>query len=433
MNSLRLLAFLLAAATLGGLLDATPQVPPFAQNWSNAGLITTNDVWIGVPGIRGFRGDNLTSGNGVDPQTILAPGDTTPVNVIANQANPNTLADGGVAEFDGIANRVVALQGSGTADAPHIEIYLNTAGLRQIRVSYNLRDVDGSNDNAVTPVAAHYRVGTTGRFANLPAAYVPDATTGPNLATQVTAVVVTLPSAADNRALVTVRVMTTNAVGTDEWVGIDDISVTALPLPVQLASFTARAGPEGSVQLRWVTLTETNNFGFQVQRRTGEEGAFADVPGGFVEGNGTTTEPREYAFVDTPALSGVLWYRLKQIDLDGTVHLLDPVRVEVPAAVVEAVPLAFELHQNHPNPFNPTTTIAYDLAAPGTVTLTVHDLAGREVAVLVNGLQDAGRQTALFDARGIASGVYFYRLDVRPGENGGRGGFTAVRKLVLLR
>lgn len=433
MKSPRLLAVLLSAVTLGGVLDTTPQIPPFAQSWTNAGLITTNDVWTDVPGIRGFRGDNLTSGNATDPQTILAPGDTTPVDVIANQANPNTLTDGGVAEFDGIANRVVALQGSGTADAPHIEIYLNTTGLRQIRVSYNLRDVDSSTDNAVTRVAAHYRVGTTGAFTNLPAAYVPDATTGPSQVTQVTAVAVTLPAAADNRALVTVRVMTANAAGNDEWVGIDDISVTASPLPVQLGSFTARPGPEGSVELRWVTLTETNNFGFRVQRRAGEEGAFADVPGGFVEGNGTTTEPREYTFADTPALPGALWYRLKQIDLDGTEHLLDPVRVEVPAAVDEAVPLAYELHQNHPNPFNPATTIAYVLALPGRVTLTVHDLTGREVAVLVSGFQDAGRQSAVFDARGLASGVYFYRLDVRPGEIGGRGGFTAVRKLALLR
>jgi len=423
------LLFFLAPAALAGVLDTTPQVLPYGQNWSIPGLITVNDVWSGVPGVMGYRGDNLTGGGGTDPQTVLAPGDTTPVNVIANQASPNTLTTGGVAEFDGIANGVVALQGSNTADAPHLQLHVNTQGQRLIRVSYNLRDIDGSNDNAITPVALQYRVGAAGSFTNVPAGFVADATTGPNLATLVTPVLVTLPADAEDRPVVTLRILTTNAAGNDEWVGVDDISVTGQPLPVQLSSFTAQVRPQGRVELRWVTLTETNNFGFQVQRRAGEEGVFADVPGGFVRGHGTTTEPREYTFTDTPALSGSLWYRLKQIDLDGTVTVVDPVRVEVPTGVAEEAPASWALHQNHPNPFNPATTIAYDLAAAAAVRLTVHDLTGREVAVLVDGAQGAGRKSVTFDARGLASGVYFYRIDVRSAA----GGFAAVRRFVLLR
>ena len=86
--------------------------------------------------------------------------------------------------------------------------------------------MDGSADNAVQQVALHYRVGGTGNFINVPAAYVADATTGPSLATLVTPVSVTLPAACDNQSLVELRVMTTNAGGNDEWVGIDDISIT---------------------------------------------------------------------------------------------------------------------------------------------------------------------------------------------------------------
>ena len=139
--------------------DSTPQTLPFTQNWSNTGLITADDNWSGVPGIVGFRGDDLTTVTATDPQTILADGSGTPIDVIANQANPNTQATGGVAEFDGIANPVVALQGSGTADAPHIVISVNTTGMSGVKVAYVLRDIDGSTDNAVQPVALQFRVG----------------------------------------------------------------------------------------------------------------------------------------------------------------------------------------------------------------------------------------------------------------------------------
>jgi hypothetical protein len=207
--------------------DNTAQTLPFSQNWTNTGLITTDDNWNGVPGIIGYRGDDLTTATGTDPQTILADGSGTPVDVIANQTNPNTLSTGGVAEFDTLANTTVALQGSGTADAPHIVIHLNTTGQSNINVAYNLRDIDGSTDNSIQPVALQYRVGGSGNYTNIAAGFVADATTGPSQATQVTPVNVTLPAACDNQSLVQLRVMTTNAVGNDEWVGVDDISVTA--------------------------------------------------------------------------------------------------------------------------------------------------------------------------------------------------------------
>ena len=91
--------------------DSAPQILPFAQDWTNIGLLTTNDNWSGVPGIEGFRGDNLTPGTGTDPQTILD-GDAAPVlDVNANQTNPETFTTGGVTEFH-LANPVVALTGS---------------------------------------------------------------------------------------------------------------------------------------------------------------------------------------------------------------------------------------------------------------------------------------------------------------------------------
>jgi predicted extracellular nuclease len=204
--------------------DNTAQLLPFSQDWTNIASITTNNDWSGVSGIIGYRGDGLAS-TGNDPQTILTDGSTTPVNVNANQTNPNTFATGGVSEFH-ITDPVVALQGSGTADAPHIVIYLNTTGQSGINISYNLRDIDGAVDNAVQQVALQYRVGNSGNFTNIPAGFVADATTGPSLATLVTPVSVALPSAVDNQADVQIRIITVDAAGSDEWVGIDDISIT---------------------------------------------------------------------------------------------------------------------------------------------------------------------------------------------------------------
>jgi len=117
----------------------------------------------------------------------------------------------------------------------------------------------------------------------------------------------------------------------------------------------------------------------------------------------------------------------------------------------EGTPTAFSLSQNYPNPFNPTTVIRYQLPMVGTVRLGVYDLLGREVAVLVNERKGPGSYTVAFDATGLASGVYLYRLSVSPearradplqwveprsakADRDGQGGdFTETRKLVLVR
>lgn len=233
-NTFRRLSFALVAIislTLTQLLipassaNNTAQVIPFAQNWTNTGLITAQDDWNAVPGIVGYRGDNLTATTGTDPQTILVDGSGTPVNVWANQTDPNTFLSGGVAEFDALANPSVALNGSGTADAPHIVLNLNTSGTTAINVAYNLRDLDSSADDSVQPIALQYRVGNSGNYTNIASAFVPDASL-PNSATLVTPVSVGLPVACENQPLIQIRVITANAAGNDEWIGVDDINVT---------------------------------------------------------------------------------------------------------------------------------------------------------------------------------------------------------------
>lgn len=209
------------------LADAVYQPPPFSQGLAATGLITVNDDWSGVPGIVGYRGDGLTSLTGADPQTLLDADAAGVLDVNANQTNPASFTTGGVAEFE-LTDPVIALNGSSTADAPYLLVHLNTTGLSAITVQYTLRDLDASADDALQPVALHFRTGAAGDFINVPGAFVADATQ-PNTATLTTPVSVTLPLAANNQAQLQLRIMTANAAGNDEWVGVDDLRVTGVP------------------------------------------------------------------------------------------------------------------------------------------------------------------------------------------------------------
>src|SRR5690606_36781945 len=112
------------------------------------------------------------------------------------------------------------------------------------------------------------------------------------------------------------------------------------------------------VKLNWSTASETNNNGFEIQRAFvhDEFGKSPFAPIVFVEGHGTTTEPKTYRYSDNQLKSGVYYYRLKQKDFDGTFEYSQEVMVEV------GTPSEFSLLQNYPNPFNPATTIEYLLA-----------------------------------------------------------------------
>jgi endonuclease G len=237
--------------------NGTAQTVPFSQNWSNTNLITVTDNWDNVPGIIGYRGDNLANTIPTDPQTVVADGSGTPVNVNANATDPASLS-GGIYEFDALPNPVVAMQGSGTADAPHLVISLNTSGTTALNIAYNLRDIDSTADDAIQAFALQYRIGNTGNYTNIPAGFVADASTG-GTATQVTPVSAALPAACENQPLVQLRIITTNAIGNDELVGIDDISVTGTGGGSTVLSGSGLATPgtvaAGATTLLTVTVT----------------------------------------------------------------------------------------------------------------------------------------------------------------------------------
>lgn len=220
-----LACLLLTAAPARATTNPAPL--PFLQSWSDTGQIAVDDDWSGVPGVVGYRGDGLVAEPGSDPRTVTADGSGTPLDVAANRTDPRAVGlAAGVAEFE-LTDPVVAIQGSATASAPHLVMSLDTRGRAGVTLRLLVRDIDATANDAVEPVAVQYRVGAAGEFAAVPGGYVADATSGPGEASKVTRVGVNLPAAADGQQLVQVRVITTNAAGQDEWVGVDDIEVTA--------------------------------------------------------------------------------------------------------------------------------------------------------------------------------------------------------------
>jgi hypothetical protein len=135
------------------------------------------------------------------------------------------------------------------------------------------------------------------------------------------------------------------------------------------------------------------------------------VPNSFVQGQGTSGVPRDYSFVDSSAGEGTWYYRLKQIDLDGTLHYTAGIRVDVLTGVTEQpLPREFALDQNYPNPFNPGSAISYAVPHTSHVRLEIFNLLGERVSTLVDETRQAGFYTVRFDGTALASGIYFYRL-----------------------
>ncbi|HMR40868.1 MAG TPA: T9SS type A sorting domain-containing protein [Ignavibacteria bacterium] len=200
-------------------------------------------------------------------------------------------------------------------------------------------------------------------------------------------------------------------------------SVTSLP--VELASFTSSID-QRDVKLNWTTAQEINNSGFEIERsevkgQTSNE--WSKI--GFVEGNGTVSLAKDYSFTDQGLNSGKYNYRLKQIDYNGNYEYFN-----LNNEVVISLPEEFRLSQNYPNPFNPTTKINYELPLNGNVNITLFDMTGREVSVLVNeSQQQAGFYTIQFNASNLSSGTYFYKIVV----NGDSKQFLQTKKMTIIK
>ena len=203
-------------------------------------------------------------------------------------------------------------------------------------------------------------------------------------------------------------------------------------LPVELTSFAA-AVTGNSTSLVWQTATEVNNYGFNIERRLFDANASSLghsslknnwLTIGLVLGYGNSNSPKSYSFVDSNPPSGIVQYRIKQIDFDGKFEYSNIVEVNIEH------PVSFALEQNYPNPFNPITTIKYSIpqdikSESQNVRIFIYDILGNHVATLVNERLPAGNYQVSFDGSSLASGVYFCKMQT--------GSYNQTKKLVLMK
>jgi hypothetical protein len=198
---------------------------------------------------------------------------------------------------------------------------------------------------------------------------------------------------------------------------IDDISFDQ-NVPVELVNFSAvRNG--NNVTLNWSTATETNNYGFEIERYSDDWQKI-----GFVPGFGTTTETHSYIYPDNSLQSGKYSYRIKQIDLDGNYNYSDIIEV-----VIET-PVEFYLAQNYPNPFNPSTTISFNLPVDANVIIKIYNSLGEELITLTNSKFTAGFHQIIFEGENLATGVYMYLFEAKGNDNSV---YHSVKKMLMLK
>ncbi|MEI7485312.1 MAG: T9SS type A sorting domain-containing protein, partial [Ignavibacteriota bacterium] len=175
-------------------------------------------------------------------------------------------------------------------------------------------------------------------------------------------------------------------------------------LPVSLSSLSSSVIGR-NIKLNWITSSEKNNTGFEVERAivTKETPVFTKT--GFVSGKGTTNTTTNYSFEDRNLQTGKYQYRLKQIDHNGNFTYFN-----LNGEVEVGVPGKYDLSQNYPNPFNPVTKINFELPFDSKVKMIIYDVTGREIKTMVNEVRTAGYYTIVYDGSDISSGIYFYRI-----------------------
>ena len=193
------------------------------------------------------------------------------------------------------------------------------------------------------------------------------------------------------------------------------------PVPVKITYFNVYAYNESKIILKWETLSETNNFGFEIEKSK-DKLNWRKV--GFIKGNGVTCSENSYIFYDNENSAGKYYYRLKQIDFDGSYQYSQIIELKT------LIPEKWEIEQNFPNPFNAETIIKYKIPKNLFVSLKIYDILGKEVKTLVNEFKQSGYYYVKWDGKNdgfinLPSGVYFYEIKTKE--------FHQIKKMVLLR
>ncbi|MBT8392735.1 MAG: T9SS type A sorting domain-containing protein [Ignavibacteriaceae bacterium] len=191
-------------------------------------------------------------------------------------------------------------------------------------------------------------------------------------------------------------------------------------IPVELTAFFALVTERG-VLLKWTTATEKNNSGFMIERSSNNVD-FNDVV--FINGKGTTTEITDYEYVDNLTKPGMYYYRLKQIDFDGSFNYSNVVETEING------PEVFNLLQNYPNPFNPSTIIKFSVPIDSRIRIELFNTLGEKVDELTNRNYSIGNHEINFDASILSNGVYYYTISAN-GIDGST--YYSTKKMVLIK
>jgi len=187
-------------------------------------------------------------------------------------------------------------------------------------------------------------------------------------------------------------------------------------LPVELVGFSVKV-VNGYPLLSWKTISEINNWGFEIERRT-KNSDWEKI--GFVKGSGNSNRENYYEFIDRKVSYEEYSYRIKQIDFDGKFEYsnIQTVRIDLPEEIV--------LEQNYPNPFNPITNIRFASKIEGNASLKIFDMFGREIAALYEGRIIANKTYNFeFNGYNLSSGTYVYKLSINDK--------SLIRKMLLIK
>lgn len=294
--------------------------------------------------------------------------------------------------------------GSSTFVVKYTPGTMNNPVLSNINPKYNVGSASNSYDNMGSSVFFNNsKVAVQIMYIGGPGENISDA---PGLGERIATVTLDVIPPASTNATVQWDLINSYVTGIDLGVIINNSYFGSYngPLPVELSSFTSVVN-KNSVVLNWTTLNETNNSGFEIERKSTTENS-TWITAGFVQGSGNSHESKNYTFNDRGLNIGSYNYRLKQIDFNGNFEYFN-----LENEVLVGVPSQYELSQNYPNPFNPSTKINFSLPNDAKVSLLIYDISGRLVSTLIsNEFKSANYYTIEFNAANLASGTYFYSL-----------------------
>jgi uncharacterized protein (TIGR02145 family) len=194
---------------------------------------------------------------------------------------------------------------------------------------------------------------------------------------------------------------------------INDSLVSALP--VELTSFTVIAN-DNNIKLDWKTATELNTFQFEIEKKF-YNNSWIKITA--IVASGNSNLPRNYSYIDRNVNPGQYSYRLKIVDINSSYKYSTLVTTEIKSHT------KYELGNAYPNPFNPTTTIKYQVPINTLVTIKLFDALGREITSFVNEMKPAGSYEVTLNGINLSSGTYFYQMHA--------GNFIATKKISLIK